>query len=621
MTQIAHAGFLEMPDTSEVPEYERESMLLDLDVPPVRDRDPDPEAGPRLNVKEFRLQGLVEYPELGITREALIKKVESIRFDLMSEGSLTDSGYTLEELGEISDLMASIEKETAGEHVGSLEVQKLVFLIREQRRQRGVTLGMIETVADTITRFYRERGFILAKAYIPQQKVRDGVVILTLLLGELGEVGVENNRRVSKGMIENIFKKDLHKPVTSQKIEEALYLVNDIPGVSAQGFFQPGSQVGDTKLNVNLLSERRFSSNVRIDNHGSKNTGEYRAYGDFSWQNPLGIGDRLQLSLLSSFSPDNTTYGSFRYSTMVLSPRLRASIGGSSNDFVSKNITSDSLSSTSGSTFFSGESLVGDASVSYFFKRSRVRNFSAELKVTDISTELETFFGDAQSGPTIEDDVFNTSLTFNFDVLNERRRQLYIGSFSVVQTDNAPVLSEASGSLGSDEQASATFASFDFSMLSFWKVPLFDSNTRILLKTGGQYAGKAMTNVNQYSLTGPARARGFQVNSAQFDDALYLGVDWILNFPSFGDAQLFGESFNRVFQPYFFVDGGFGVLHPTVNGDAEINGTLANAGVGIKFSHSSLSGSVSFTSDLADDVDFQEETPKSSVYFDLQFSF
>ena len=195
-----------MPNTTETPEFERQSLLLDMDIPTVKERDPNPQAGPHLNVKEFRIQGLREYPEQGITREQIIKQVEALRFDMMGEGKLLSSGYTLDELGKVSDLVAEIEKETQDQHVGPLEVQKLVFLIREQRRQRGITLGMIETVADTITRYYREHGFILAKAYIPKQQVRDGVVTLTVLLGELGEVEVQNNKRYSTNTIKKVFK-------------------------------------------------------------------------------------------------------------------------------------------------------------------------------------------------------------------------------------------------------------------------------------------------------------------------------------------------------------------------------------------------------------------------------
>src|SRR5690625_7988721 len=106
-----------------------------------------------------------------------------------------------------------------------MEVQRLVFHIREQRRQRGVTLGMIETVADTITQYYRERGFILAKAYIPKQEVRDGVVTLTVLLGNLGEVNVHNNQRCSSGTGKRTFNAILAKPVTSHAVEDRRILV------------------------------------------------------------------------------------------------------------------------------------------------------------------------------------------------------------------------------------------------------------------------------------------------------------------------------------------------------------------------------------------------------------
>src|SRR5690606_12062502 len=105
LATTAHASFLEMPDTTEVPEMERETLLKDLDIPGVKERDPDPMAGPRLNVTEFRVQGIVEYPELGITRESLNRLVEGIRFDLMGEGAMLESGYTLDEVSEISDLI------------------------------------------------------------------------------------------------------------------------------------------------------------------------------------------------------------------------------------------------------------------------------------------------------------------------------------------------------------------------------------------------------------------------------------------------------------------------------------------------------------------------------------
>ncbi len=600
-------GFLEMPDTTQVPDYERETMLMDLDIPAVRDRDPDPEAGPRLNVKEFRLQGVVEYPDLGITREEIVKRIEAIRFDIMEEGDYTDSGFTLDELGEFSKLFMEMERSTQDRHVGPVEVQQFVFLIREQLRNRGVTLGMIETVADTITQFYRENGFILAKAYIPKQEVRDGVVTLTLLLGELGEIDVEGDKRVSRNMIARTFKRDMYKPVTNENIDEALTLINDIPGLRAQGFLSPGTQVGDTRMTVKVNEEKWTTVNLRLDNHGSESTSKNRAYVDVYVHNPLGIGDEVYLGVLKTYNPDQSTYGAFRYNSFILNPRWRASVGYSNNDFVSRNLRGV------GATFFTGESQVADASMRYIFQRSRVSNYSTELKYMDIDTQLDT-----QASVT-EEDVNKTSLGFNFDLLNEKWRHLYLGNITYHQAK----IHELGGFEG-ETTGSESFVTFDVSMLNFFKLPFSNYETRWLWKANGQYAGEGLSNLNQINLTGPSRARSFGVNGFQSDDGLYFGADWIFSFPKFGGQTLFGESISRVFQPFVFFDTAYGVIHPLQegSGEGEITGTLADAGIGIKMNHSRFSGGVTYGRVLEDQIsELQDETPSSKLSFELQLAF
>ena len=250
--------------------------MRDMDIPAVKFRSPDPTEGPRLAVTEFRIQGLVEYPKMGITRDALKTLSERIRFDLMGEGKLLESGYTIDELGEVSDMLGKIEEDTTGRHVEPVDVQRLVWLIRDQREKRGITLGQIETVANTVTKFYRERGFVLAKAYIPKQEVRDGVVNLTLLLGMLGDVQISGNKLYGTKILSSVFDDMLGKPVTNAAIEEKLFLINDSPGIFVDGHFEPGYQVGDTRLNVTVKEETRYNANVRVDNHGTDETGLYR---------------------------------------------------------------------------------------------------------------------------------------------------------------------------------------------------------------------------------------------------------------------------------------------------------------------------------------------------------
>lgn len=619
----SQAAFLEMPDTSEVPEYEEGSMLLDLEVPGVRERDPDPEAGPRLNVKEFRLQGMVEFPELGITRKGLIKKVEALRFELMQEDQQGETGYTEEELGELADLIGTIEERTQGDHVDEVDVQQLVFLIREQRRKRGVTLGMIETVADTITRFYREKGFMLAKAYIPKQHVRDGVVTLTLLLGELGSVKVEDNKRYSDKRIQSIFKKDIGKPVTADNMEERLYLVNDLPGLAVRGYFQPGSQIGDTELSVNVVEEEGYDANFRVDNEGSELTGEYRAYLDLSLYNPWLIGGQIYLSGLATFDPENSQYMAARYSRNVWGPRWRFSTGYSQNDFVlgldqvDEDIQEESV----------GESEVVDASIKYVLKRSRARNFSIDLEYRDIETLLDSGFDDSAEPDLAE----NTKLRFNYDIVDEKRRMLHIGSASLT---NSSFQSGASDeSLANGEK---TYFSYDYSMLTFWKPPLVKKDKRIVVKSAGQWAGEALGNVSQFSVAGVNRARGFKVNRFFSDDAIYMGVDFIFQMPGVGNASWGGERISKIFQPYVFVDYAYGVVYPTFVGPEEDEsdlvreGSFSNVGIGMNINfRNNLRGGISYAVPTqeddgieVDDVLGEEKIETDEkFYFNLQYSF
>ena len=619
LSNVARAGFVEMPDTKEAPELERHSLLLDLDVPAVRDRDPDPQSGPRLNVKEFRIQGLIEYPSADITREKIIKQVEAIRFDLMGEGKMLDSGYTLDEIGQVSDLVAEIEKSTEGEHVGPLEVQKLVFLIREQRRQRGITLGMIETVADTITRYYRERGFILAKAYIPQQQVRDGIVTLTILLGELGEVDVHNNKRYSTNSIKRVFKNDYGTPVTNDGVEEKLYLLNDLPGLSVQGYFEPGSQVGDTKFNVNVTGEQWYDASLRLDNHGAERSGKNRAFAQFQLHNPSTLGDQIDLSILQSYTPQNSTYGAFGYTIPVMSPRLKFSIGASSNDFALGSGNSE-LSSADSGFDMKGKSLVIDSSLRYQLKRSRVTNYSTELKVSQIESDLQ--IGDSDAG-ALNNTVRNIELSFDYDRLNEKKRVLQQASVSVISSEFVK-----GGFDGQDKKAEILM--LDYSRLSFLNVPFTKIESRLVLHFAGQYAGTSLGSVNQWGMGGPTRMRGFSINEYYADDAAYFGADWIFKGPDFNGYKIFGEKLETVFQPFIFADIGYGTVHAFEEDDetGDTKAELADVGLGIKLNYTEhfrgnlvIGKSVKATNTAIILSDQLKPDRGINTYIDLQYSF
>ena len=450
----AKADFLEMPEIKQSPELRNKPLLRDMDIPAVKFRSPDPTEGPRLAVSEFRIQGLVEYPKMGITRAALKILSERIRFDLMGDGKLLESGYTIEELGEVSDMLGKIEEDTTGRHVEPVDVQRLVWLIREQREKRGITLGQIETVANTVTKFYRERGFVLAKAYIPKQEVRDGVVNLTLLLGVLGDVQVSGNKLYRTKVVASVFDDMLSKPVTNTAIEEKLFLINDYPGIFVDGHFEPGYQVGDTRLNVTVKEESRYNGNVRLDNHGAAETGLYRLYADAQLNNPLSLADRLQVSGLYAVQPANTDYYQLQYQIRLFGPRTRLSLETSKNQYVvDRSLTS--------STDLNGTVSLNSITGTYVLQRNRKGNHSFDLRYETIESRI-------QSGPNVEsaellsDKLKNNSLTYRFDALQEQKNLYHQGN---IKYTNGRFVYGADEDIG--QKKNYSIYSVNYSLLSF----------------------------------------------------------------------------------------------------------------------------------------------------------
>ncbi len=599
------AGMLDLPEITEIPEIKRKTMLRDLDIPEVKERSPDPAAGPRLAVSEFRIQGLVEYPELGITREALSQMVEEIRADLMDEGKLLPSGYTIDELGKLSDLLVDIEDETQDRHVTPSEVQRLVWLVRDQRGKRGILLSQIESIADKITRFYRERGFILAKAYIPKQKVRDGIVNLTLLVGVLGKVEVHGNQSYSDKALSSVFDKMLMLPVTSSMIEENLYLINDFPGVNADGFFEPGYQVGDTKLNINIKNEDKFGAHVRLDNHGTDETGLYRLYMDGQINNALGFADYLKVSVLNASRPNNTKYWRVNYQMNVLSPRFKLGAGVSKNQFI---VDQASLQT---SLNLNGIVNSEEVSATYIFRRSRVKNYSLGLKYEAIKSDLQV--GDIPDvGGRLDERLENISLRFNYDVLRESSKILHQGTVALI---SGKFVSGAD--IGQDEKYNIFLT--EYTSLMFWRIPYFEANTRFILRASAQYAGTNVSSILRFSSAGLSRVRAFSPNFYSADDAVYAGVDWVFNSPGFISANI-----QKLIKPFIFADYAYGKQHSIVN-EGGVTGTLADVGMGLQFSHGvGLKGNLQFAFPVESNFSEPDVVPeKESVraLFDVQYEF
>jgi len=164
---------------------------------------------------------------------------------------------------------------------------------------RELAFADLEQAAGLITGHYRDRGYFLAQAYLPEQRIQDGVIEITVLEGRLGQIrinrapGVRLGESQARGFIEG---SAMPGAVLEQgRAERGLLLLSDLPGVSVTGELAPGEQVGTTDLNVQVQERPLFTGNLSLNNYGSRFTGEYRLGAGLNISDPLGLGDLLSL--------------------------------------------------------------------------------------------------------------------------------------------------------------------------------------------------------------------------------------------------------------------------------------------------------------------------------------
>ncbi|MFJ2362209.1 ShlB/FhaC/HecB family hemolysin secretion/activation protein [Pseudomonas sp. NPDC087697] len=177
--------------------------------------------------------------------------------------------------------------------------QRLLELL-DDLKGRELNLAELNAAAERIGEFYQARGFVLARAYLPQQEIENGLVRIEVLEGRYGQVELLNHSRTRDHVLRHPLA-DLKSgaAVQGQKLERSLQLLSDIPGVQAKGTLRPGAMSGTTDLVVETESAPLINGSLDANNYGDYSTGEYRVGGSISVNSPMRLGDQLNLRVQS----------------------------------------------------------------------------------------------------------------------------------------------------------------------------------------------------------------------------------------------------------------------------------------------------------------------------------
>lgn len=273
---------------------------------------------------------------------------------------------------------------------------------------RPVSFAELQQAAAAVAAAYRKAGWIV-RAYLPQQDIQNGTITIQIVEAVFGGARLEGNPPL-RLKLEHVLAtveaaQPKGAPLNAEKLDRALLLLDDLPGVTVSGSLRKGKGEHETDLILKTTDELLANGEVGADNTGARSTGRGRITGNLYLNSPLGIGDLATVNLIRSHGSD---YGRLAYSIPAGSDGWRIGVSGSSLNY---NLVADDFR---GLDAYGNSSTVG-LDASYPIIRSRLKNLYLGLNY-----DRKRFNNEANHAITTDYDIdaFSASLNGNlFDNL------------------------------------------------------------------------------------------------------------------------------------------------------------------------------------------------------------
>ncbi len=377
---------------------------------------------------------------------------------------------------------------------------------------RELSLADLRRAADTITRYYRVHGYFVARAYIPKQDIKDGIVEILVIEGKVERISVKpvGKVRLKGAVVEKTLSEALPagRLITEVNLERSLLLLNDLPGVDVRSTLSPGAAVGASLLAAEVIEGPLVSGNVDSDNHGNKFSGEYRLGTTLNLNDPSGRGDLLALRAMVS---SGIRYGRLVYQLPVGTSGLKVGAAFANMRY--------ELSDEFAALEARGDAQVATMNALYPFVRGR--DFSIYATAT---YDKKRFYNSTLAGATSDKktDVGTFGITGD--------SQDFLGGGGV----NTFNLTLFSGNLNldgwapdraADDATALTDGHYVKTTYSLARLQKLGVATSFYAELSGQLASKNLDSSEKFTLGGAQGVRAYPIGEAAGDEGMLLNLE------------------------------------------------------------------------------------------------
>lgn len=461
---------------------------------------------------------------------------------------------------------------TGNTQISNNELQALLS------KYKGHPIGFneLQAAAKIISEYYRQAGFLVAQAYLPEQDIKNGIVEILILEGHLDGSHLDGNHielmgdtRINKNVLQRFINTyPANGLVTDKELSHLSLLINDLTGIESKAVLSQGAKTGSSALSLKVQEAPLISGYLSTDNHGLYSTGYYRFDGGININDPFGLGDSLTLRAQTT-ETGGSVMGSADYNLPINGYGTRLGMNFSQLNYSLGRsfsaLNADGLARTVGASvihplYLSREArLSGTGHYEHRWLQDNTNSFdlhnTRELNVMSFSL----------AGSLYDKIIPAGGLTQAY--LNVSAGEVYFTNQVAAVADSVTGLNSNGGyhklnwQLNRTQNIWGDTAVGDFSLYANFN---------------GQVASKNLDSSEQISLGGPNAIRAYPVGEGSADEGWLFNGETRYNLPKFsestGQLQLIG-----------FIDTGYSRINANPLAGQERNRHLTGYGFGINW--------------------------------------
>ncbi|MEB3273815.1 MAG: ShlB/FhaC/HecB family hemolysin secretion/activation protein [Prochlorothrix sp.] len=166
----------------------------------------------------------------------------------------------------------------------------------------AVSFAQLLEARSAVTKLYEDQGYLYSLAFLPEQTLTDGVVVLQVVEAALTQINIKEPEagesgglgRLRESYVTSRIRKAAGNPLHRDRLLQGLQLLQLDPLIETlSAELSMGVQPGESILDLTVTKAPSFSMGAALDNGRVPSVGSYRRQFNIREGNLLGFGDAL----------------------------------------------------------------------------------------------------------------------------------------------------------------------------------------------------------------------------------------------------------------------------------------------------------------------------------------